>query len=197
MGAREDLIKRVSEKIYPNGRGLINGLVHQKVLIDVINTLWNELGTFDPAGNYPNLTAGKVVKSIKFKDLNGNPVAFDGSSEVDLTAGVNIAAVADKLAHVIKFKDGGGNIVLFDGSSDIDLSGGITASKVSQVIKFTKKDNTQVSFDGSSEVDLTGGIKSSKETEEWKDSLTGTNYKIAVVSTMPTTKAADTIYILI
>lgn len=160
-------------------------------------------------------------KAIKFTEINGTTVSYDGSTEVDLSAGIKYAAEAGYASSVpytgvlnhpttmpnpkvIKFKKAGASTTTtYDGSTEVDMTGGVnyattagTANAVAwtnvsnrpvtmknpSVIKFKDITGTDVSYDGSTVVSLVNGINYAKSAYQ----LTDTNG--AVVDMGSTTK---------
>lgn len=137
-------------------------------------------------------------KPIKFKKTDGSTVVtYDGSTAVDLTAGIHYAATAGSAQtvpytgvtghpttmpnpKVIKFKKAGATAVTtYDGSSEVDMTAGVnyattagTANAVAwgnvsgrpstmanpNAIQFKDAAGTAASYTGSTGVDLTSGI---------------------------------------
>lgn len=79
-----------------------------------LTKLWDKICTTFPSKTGVGATgtwginisgyAGRVDKSISFKNTSGTKVSFNGSTEVDLTSGVNYAATATTATNADKLK---------------------------------------------------------------------------------------------
>lgn len=78
-------------------------------------------------------TADKVTNSLTITNLSGEKKTFDGSSQVDVSSGVNLAAKANALSKSITVSGGVDVLLSFstDGSSDVTANIGFPTAQVS------------------------------------------------------------------